>query len=187
VVSLGSLISGNALTIGVILAGVALFFGLGGAQGIGAKLGSGFKGFGDSFLGGLTGAFGSTDKGESTPDSPADPLKPNPNLSGEPTPIGFGLLFEGLQEQSNIFQNINNLFSNIFSGAQFNPSAFNPASSFSSQAITARIGRVPGGTNQPSNIGGTPFGGFSDANEQELALQNAILQSQIDNPSFFLK
>jgi len=168
-------------TLGVILAGVALFFGLGGASGIGQRIGGSFSAFGSSFLGGLglQNAFGSS------PDSPSDPLNPNPNLSGDPTPIGFELLNESLTKQSNILQDINNLFSNIISGAQFNPSAFNPSSSFTQVAIQQRLDRA----NDPSrfNQGGTQFGGFANATEQELALQNAILQSQIDNPSFFLK
>jgi len=174
------------LTIGVILAGVALFFGLGGAQGIGARIGGGFKGFGESFVGALGGGlFG--DAFGTTPDSPSDPLNPNPNLSGDPTPIGFELLEESFQTQSNILQDVNNFFSNLFSGALFNPSAFNPQSSFTQQAIQNRLDQAVGGPNQPISAGGTPFGGFTSAVEQELALQNAILQSQIDNPSFFLK
>jgi len=176
------------LTIGVILAGVALFFGLGGAQGIGARLGGGFSAFGSAFRTGF-GDFGGlfTNVFGTTPDSPSDPLNPNPNLSGDPTDIGFDLLNESLQSQSNILQDVNNFFSNLFSGALFNPSAFNPASSFTQQAIQNRLDQAVGGPNQPISAGGTPFGGFTSAVEQELALQNAILQSQIDNPSFFLK
>lgn len=169
------------LTIGVILAGVALFFGLGGAQGIGARIGGGFKSFGSSFVGGLGGAFGNA-FGE-TPDAPADPLKPNASLTGQGTDIGLPLLNENLQKTSDTLGGINNFFSNIFSGAIFNPSAFNPASSFTPSAIQNRM-EFSSIVQQKQRDN---FGGFQSANEQEIALQNAIIESQKRNPSFFLR
>jgi len=169
------------LTIGVILAGVALFFGLGGAQGIGARIGGGFSSFGSSFVsalggGGLFGsAFGQT------PASASNPLTPPTSLTGQAPAIGLPQLNANLQATQGTLQGINNFFANIFSGASFNPSAFNPASSFTTQAIQQRI------SFQARGVPRTNFGGFTNANEQEIALQKAIVQSQIDNPSFFLK
>jgi len=182
VVKLSSLLSGNVVTIGVILAGVALFFGLGGAQGIGSKLGGGFKDFGSSFIGGLGGAFGFGDEGEK-PASEADPLVPPASLTGQPPALGLPQLNANLLATQGTLQGINNFFSNIFSGAIFNPSAFNTQSSFTAQAIQTRIDRA----NNPANFnqGGTTFGGFTSASEQEIALQNAIIESKQKNPSFF--
>jgi len=174
------------LTIGVILAGVALFFGLGGAQGIGARIGGGFKGFGESFVSGLGGGLFGDVFGEK-PASETDPLVPPLSLTGQPPALGLPQLNANLVATQGTLQGITNFFSNIFSGAQFNPSAFNPASSFTQSAIQRRIDQSVGGVNQPISAGGTPFGGFTSANAQEIALQNAIVQSQIDNPSFFLR
>jgi len=177
------------LTIGVILAGVALFFGLGGAQGIGARIGGGFKSFGESFVGGLGGGlFGSAfgDNGE-TPAQESDPLKPPLSLTNQPPALGLEQLNANLLATQGTLQGINNFFSNIFSGAQFNPNAFNPTSSFTQQAIETRIGLQSGTVTGSGVQGGTQFGGFTSANAQEIALQNAIVQSQIDNPSFFLR
>jgi len=184
-VSIPRFISGNIVTIGVILAGVALFFGLGGAQGIGAKLGGGFKGFGESFIGSLGGAFGFESLGE-TPASEVDPLAPPLSLTGQAPALGLPQLNANILATQGTLQGINNFFSNIFSGAIFNPQAVSLSQLFSQQAIQTRIAQTVGGTNQPSSTGGTAFGGFTSANEQEIALQNAIVQSQIDNPSFFL-
>jgi len=191
-VSLGSLVSGNIVTIGVILAGVALFFGLGGAQGIGARIGGGFKDFGSSFIGGLGGAFGFEGEGEK-PASETDPLSPPLSLTGQAPALGLPQLNANLLATQGTLQGVNNFFSNLFSGAFFNPNAFEFAPSFSQSAITTRIG-LQSGTVSGSGLqtgglgaGGTPFGGFTSANAQEIALQNAIVQSQIDNPSFFLK
>jgi len=44
----------NLLTIGIIGAGIAAFIGLGGAQGIGSKIGQGFRGLGESFVAGIS-------------------------------------------------------------------------------------------------------------------------------------
>jgi len=183
-VKIPSIISGNVVTIGVVLAGVALFFGLGGAQGIGAKLGGGFKGFGDSFLAGLGGSiFGDGEK----PASETNPLTPPLSLTGQPPALGLPQLQDSLQQTQGTLQGINNFFSNIFSGASFNPSAFNPASSFTPQAIQTRIGLQSGTVTGSGVQGGTQFGGFVSANEQEVALQVAIVESQSKNPSFFLR
>jgi len=184
-VKIPSLISGNIVTIGVILAGVALFFGLGGAQGIGSKLGAGFKGFGDSFITGLGGSiFG--ESGEK-PASEADPLVPPLSLTGQAPALGLPQLNANLLATQGTLQGINNFFSNIFSGASFNPNAFNPASSFTEQAIQSRISLQKGEISGSGTQGGTQFGGFVSANEQEVALQVAIVESQKNNPSFFLK
>jgi len=183
-VKLSSLLSGNVVTIGVVLAGVALFFGLGGAQGIGAKLGGGFKDFGSSFVGGLGGIFGSSDEGEK-PASESDPLVPPLSLTGQAPALGLPQLNANLLQTQGTLQGINNFFSNIFSGAIFNPQAFKVGPSFSTIKIQERLARA----NNPANFnqGGTTFGGFTNASEQEIALQNAIVESQKNNPSFFLK
>jgi len=144
------------------------------------------KGFGDSFLGAFGGAFGFEGEGEK-PASETDPLVPPLSLTGQPPALGFPQLNANLLATQGTLQGINNFFSNIFSGAIFNPSAFNPASSFTTSAITTRISQSVGGTNQPSNVGGTQFGGFVSANEQEVALQTAIVESISNNPSFFLR
>jgi len=185
-VKIPSLISGNIVTIGVILAGVALFFGLGGAQGIGAKIGGGFKSFGDSFIGGLGGSLFGEANAEA-PASPADPLKPPLSLTNEAPNIGLDQLNANLVSTQGTLQGINNFFSNVFSGAIFNPSAFNPASSFTPEAIANRIGLQTGDIlgSGVQTIGS--FGGFETADQQEIALQNAIVKSQLDNPSFFLR
>jgi len=182
-VKLSSLLSGNVVTIGVILAGVALFFGLGGAQGIGSKLGGGFKTFGDSFIGGLGGIFGTSSDGEK-PASESDPLVVPGSLTGQAPALGLEQLNANLLATQGTLQGINNFFGNIFSGAIFNPSAFNTQSSFTVQAIQTRLNRA----NNPANFnqGGTTFGGFTNASEQEIALQNAIIESKEKNPSFFL-
>lgn len=183
-VSIPRFISGNIVTIGVVLAGVALFFGLGGAQGIGAKLGGGFKSFGSSFVGGIGGAFGEA-FGE-TPASESQPLSPPSSLTGQAPEIGLPQLADSLKQQQGTLQGINNFFSNLFSGAVFNPQALTLPPLFTQQAIQKRIEQSIGGINQPSNVGGTPFGGFKTADLQEIALQEAIIQSKLDNPSFFL-
>lgn len=46
----------NAITIGAALAGIGLFFGLGGASGIGNRIGTGLRSFGESITQGLTGS-----------------------------------------------------------------------------------------------------------------------------------
>jgi len=184
VVSIPRFISGNIVTIGVILAGVALFFGLGGAQGIGAKLGGGFKSFGSSFIGGIGGAFGEA-FGE-TPASESQPLSPPSSLTGQAPAIGLDQLKDNLFQTQGTLQSITNLFTNFFSGAVFNPNALFLPPLFTEQAITTRISQSVGGINQPSSVGGTAFGGFQNANSQEIALQDAIVQSKLDNPSFFL-
>jgi len=178
-VKLSTLFSGNILTIGVVLAGIALFFGLGGAQGIGAKIGGGFKSFGDSFIGGLGGSFGIGEK----PASETDPLVPPLSLTGQAPALGLPQLNANLLATQGTLQGINNFFSNIFSGAIFNPLAFNPRSSFETQAIQNRIQFASIIQQRPRET----FGGFETANAQEIALQEAIVKSQRDNPSFFLR
>lgn len=45
----------NAITIGAALAGIGLFFGLGGASGIGNRIGTGLRSFGESLASGISG------------------------------------------------------------------------------------------------------------------------------------
>ena len=45
----------NALAIGAALAGIGLFFGLGGASGIGGRIGGGIRSFGESLAAGISG------------------------------------------------------------------------------------------------------------------------------------
>jgi len=47
----------TGLSIGAVAIAVALFFGLGGASGIGSRLGGGFKSLGESFITGLGGGY----------------------------------------------------------------------------------------------------------------------------------
>jgi len=179
-VSIPRFISGNVVTIGVILAGVALFFGLGGAQGIGAKLGGGFKSFGSSFIGGIGGAFG--DAFGETPASESQPLSPPSSLTGQAPEIGLPQLADSLQQTQGTLQGINNFFSNLFSGAVFNPQALTLPPLFTQQAIQNRL-QFSSIVKQEQR---ETFGGFQSANEQEIALQNAIVESQKRFGSFFL-
>jgi len=184
VVKLSTLFSGNVLTIGVILAGVALFFGLGGAQGIGARLGGGFRDLSTSFIGGLGGAFGFESEGEA-PASAVNPLVPPLSLTGQAPAIGLPQLNANLVATQGTLQGINNFFSNLFSGSLFNPNALTLPPLFTTQAITTRIG-LQTGQILGSGVQSTgSFGGFTNAQEQEIALQNAIVESQRENPSFF--
>jgi len=171
----------NLLTLGVIFGGVALFFGLGGAQGIGSKLGGGFASLGSSFLTGL----GIQSASGQTPASTNNTITPPTSLTGQPPAIGLAQLNANLVATQGTLQGINNFISNLFSGSLFNPGAFSTASSFTPGAIQTRIGQAVGGANQPISAGGTPFGGFTNAQDQEIALQEAIVQSKLDNPSFF--
>ena len=70
------------LTLGLIGAGLLAFTSLGGASGIGQRIGGGFKAFQDNLIGGFTGAFqgGDWDKQES-----AQPIKYNLQLSDSPS------------------------------------------------------------------------------------------------------
>jgi len=183
-VKIPSLISGNIITIGVVLAGVALFFGLGGAQGIGAKIGGGFKGFSDSFVGALGGNIFGQALGEK-PASEADPLVPPLSLTGQSPAIGIPQLNANLVATQGTLQGINNFFSNIFSGSAFNPNALTLPSLFTESAISTRIGQQTGAVPVSGVQSTGTFGGFTTASEQEIALQGAIVESREKNPSFF--
>jgi len=165
----------TGLTLGLVALGAALFFGLGGAQGIGARLGSGFKGLGESFITGLGGGI----LPQSPAETAANPTQPAANLTGQAPPLGLPQLQDNLEQTQNSLQGINNFFSNLFSGSLFNPQAFSLPSSFTPAAIQNRI------SFEGAGIPRTQFGGFLNATEQEIGLQQAITASQKANPSFF--
>jgi len=169
------------LGLGAVAIAVVSFIGLGGAKGIGQKLGSGISGgftdFFSSFSGGLLN-FASANQGGQQTETTAPT-----ELSGVPPPIGLPQLQDNLTQTQSGLQSINDFFSNFFSGALFNPGAFKTSLAFTPSAISKRIGF------QSINKGivRTNFGGFGGGIAQENALQQAILESQRDNPSFFLR
>jgi len=173
---------GTLLTLGFLGIAVAGFIGLGGASGIGQRIGSGlssgFSNFFGSFSQALSGNFANAEQGgqQNVTTAPTE-------LTGLAPPIGVPQLLDNLQQTQGSLQGINNFFSNLFSGALFNPRAFRTAPSFTPEAITQRMkfSSLQSGTLR------TTFGGFGSANAQESALQIAILESQRDNPSFFLR
>jgi len=171
---------GTLITLGFLGIAVAGFIGLGGASGLGQRIGSGLSGgfsnFFGSFSEALSGNFASANQGgqQNVTTAPTD-------LTGKAPPIGLPQLEDNLTQTQGGLQSINNFFQNIFSGASFNPQAFSTASSFTPQAIQNRMDF------QARGVPRTNFGGFGNAPAQENALQQAILESQRDNPSFFLR
>jgi len=169
---------GTLLTLGAIGIAVAGFIGLGGASGLGQRIGSGlssgFSNFFNAFQSSITSSILGGTSGQTVTNPPS-------NLTGVPPAIGLPNLLNSFQQTNSALNNFNNFFANLFSGASFNPSAFRTASSFTPQAIQNRM------QFQARGVPRTNFGGFGNAIAQENALQQAILESQRDNPSFFLK
>jgi len=165
------------LPLAVLGIGLATFFGLGGASGIGQRIGSGFSSFGSAFKFGLGGAFGATQGGEQNDTTAAT------ELTGEAPPLGLPQLLDNLQQTQGTLQGVNNFFSNLFSGALFNPSAFRTSLAFTPSAIQNRLQFSSVNKQTPR----TTFGGFSNAVAQENALQQAIIEQMRSNPSFFLR
>jgi len=169
---------GTLLTLGFLGIAVAGFIGLGGASGLGQRIGSGLSSGFTNFFTSLTGSlnFASANQGGLQNETTAPT-----ELTGKPPPIGLPQLADNLSQTQGGLQSINNFFANIFSGAQFNPSAFRTSLAFTPRAIQNRM------QFQARGVPRTNFGGFGNAVAQENALQQAILESQRDNPSFFLR
>jgi len=169
---------GTLITLGALGIAVAGFIGLGGASGVGQKLGSSLSSGFTNFFQGLSGSlnFASANQGGQQNETTAPT-----ELTGVAPPLGIPQLTDNLSKTQSALQGLNDFFSNIFSGAQFNPQAFRTASSFTPEAIAQRM------QFQARGVARTNFGGFSSAQAQESALQQAIRQSQRDNPSFFLR
>ena len=73
-------------TLGILAVGIGAFTSLGGASGIGQRIGGGFKAFQDSLFAGFTGALGGEGVIPSFADAPASkPLKYNLQLSDDPS------------------------------------------------------------------------------------------------------
>jgi len=163
----------NIVTIAAVLGGAAAFVSLGGASGIGSKIGGAFKGFGDSFISGL----GIPSLGGATPE--ANVVNATEALTGKTPPVGPALALDSLTKTKGLLDDFNNFISNVVSGSQFNAGAFSTAKSFTPLAITSRMARTE--TNKFS----APFGGFGDPVTQENALQAAIIASKGNNPQWF--
>jgi len=171
---------GTLITLGALGIAVAGFIGLGGASGVGQKLGSSLSSGFSNFFTGLTGSlnFASANQGGQQNETTAPT-----ELSGIPPPIGLPQLTDNLEKTQSSLQGINDFFSNLFSGALFNKSAFRTSLAFSPEAVSQRQAFQ----SRNKGIVRTNFGGFGSAIAQESALQIAILESQRDNPSFFLR
>jgi len=161
----------------IAVAGIAIatFFGLGGASGIGQRIGGAFSSFQSSFTAGLSGINPLDQGGQQT-----ETTAPT-QLTGVAPPLGVPQLLDNLQQTQGTLQGVNDFFSNLFSGALFNPSAFKTAPAFTPEATTRRM------EFQGAGVPRTNFGGFGNAIAQENALQIAIVESMRDNPSFFLR
>jgi len=163
--------------LGIAIAG---FIGLGGASGVGQRIGrglsSGFTDFATAFTSGLS--FANAEQGGQQTETTAPS-----ELTGQQPGLGLPNLFDSLEKQGQGAQGLTNFFTNLFSGALFNPGAFRTSLAFNDPAIASRIGFQ----SINKGIARTNFGGFGSGNAQELALQQAILESQRDNPSFFLR
>jgi len=166
------------LTLGAIGIAIAGFIGLGGASGLGQRIGSSLSGGFTNFFGSLSESlnFASANQGGQQNETTAPT-----ELTGLPAPIGLPRLTDSLDQTAGGLNSITNFFQNIFSGAQFNPSAFRTSLAFTPSAIQNRMAF------QGAGIPRTNFGGFGSAPAQESALQIAILESMRDNPSFFLR
>lgn len=105
-------------------------------------------------------------------------------LTGKPPALGIPTLQGNFQGTANILQSLTNAFGNLTSGAFANPLAFRVTPSFTQSAIEQRIA----GTSKITfeGVAGFRQAGFSNAEKQEIALQDAIIASQLRNPSFFL-
>jgi len=171
---------GTLLTLGAIGIAVAGFIGLGGASGLGQRIGTGLSSGFTNFFTSLTGSlnFASANQGGQQNETTAPT-----ELSGNPPPIGIPQLTDNLAQTQGGLQSINDFFSNVFSGALFNPSAFRTSLAFQPNDVSQRMqfSSINQGTAR------TTFGGFGSASVQESALQQAILESMRDNPSFFLR
>jgi len=169
---------GTILTLGAIGIAVAGFIGLGGASGVGQRLGSSLSSGFTNFFTGLSSSlnFASANQGGQQTETTAPT-----ELTGVPPPLGFPQLSDNLTKTQQGAQSINDFFSNLFSGSLFNPRAFRTSLAFTPGAIQNRMMFAGRG------IPRTTFGGFGSASSQESALQQAILESQRDNPSFFLR
>ena len=167
----------TGLSLALLAGGVALFFGLGGASGIGARIGGGFATFGASLVGALN-PFASQGGNQPAPQETNAPTTAGEELTGKSPDIGLPLLESNLTKTKGAFDDLNRFFENLFSGSLFNPNAFATASSFTPEAIRLRIEAAP-------ERAGTLFGGHESAIAQESALQLAIIQSKADFPEFF--
>lgn len=171
---------GTILTLAAIGIAIAGFIGLGGASGIGQRVGSGLsKGFADftsAFQSSLTSNIFGGSSGQNVTAPPS-------NLTGQPIPIGLPNLINSFNQTNAGLQGVNNFLANLFSGASFNPFAQQTSLLFTPTAISQRISFQ----SRNKGIVRTNFGGFGSAIAQESALQQAITESQRDNPSFFLK
>lgn len=182
-------------TIGTLaaLAGLAVaVLSFGGFSGIGSKIGTGIRtsaaDFFSSLTGGLVGkatAAGANVLGGE--DDSAEVLEADTTLTNISPDLGPDLLIDSFQQTKSTLDDINNFFRNLVSGSLFNPNAFSTASSFTPEAIAARIARqeVTAAQIAAGTIGGTQFGGFANAATQEAALQAAIVASKEAFPSFF--
>jgi len=133
---------GTIVTLGLLAVGAVGFIGLGGAAGIGQRIGGGFKTFSESITAGLFGGVfnpNSDGSGDRLPE-PTCGLGTRENSLGQCVPIG-----ETTPRHSFARFDISNLFS--------------------SRNIQARLQRAE----NPAffGSGGTPFGGFPSARVQE--------------------
>jgi len=171
---------GTLLTLGFLGIAVAGFIGLGGASGLGQRIGgglsSGFSNFFGSFSEALSGNFASADQGgqQNVTTAPGE-------LTGKQPGLGLPNLLDSFEKQGQGAQGVTNFFSNLFSGSLFNPGAFRTSLAFTPGAIQNRISFEGKGKSR------TQFGGFGSGVAQESALQQAIIESQRDNPSLFLR
>jgi len=166
----------TVLTLGAIGVAVALFFGAGGFQGVGQKIGGffgqGFSAFGSSlagaFSGGLLGGAANPNTGgvDNTTDTSTGQIGPDPKTGTEEFDPFGNLLgnFKGLQ---NILDQLNNFF--VGQG----PAFVVGGQSFATAANPKQI------------ASGTEFGGFISASSQAGALAALLAQNKKKFPEFF--
>jgi len=156
----------TGVTLALVAVAAAVFFGLGGASGIGGRIGGGFRAFGQSITEGIAGTF--------NPFAPQGGNEPAPSPTRPEPTCGPGTIENPITGQCE---------APTFGGVTPSFARFDISNLFSSfnvqQRLQASERRAAGG------ISGTPFGGFGSAQVQETALQAAIEQSRRDNPVFF--
>jgi len=155
-------------TLAVIGIAAAAFFGLGGAAGIGQRIGGGFSAFGSGIVKGFSSPFVSDLAGNQPAPQESNPFPSAQPPGTAPSPLAVPL---GLPPSLSSFG-----FLSPTSGGILDISKL-----FTTRAIETRRSNVLKG----ASLGSTPFGGFESLEAQERGLIAAIRESATKFPGFF--
>lgn len=205
----------NLLTIGIIGAGIAAFIGLGGAQGIGSRIGQGFRGLGESFVAGISNPLSSVIPTVVTQGTPSNDVLTN--LQKQAGQLQSNIE-EAIQSATNLGGSVNpeaSAAGNLVTKGDTPtvPQSSTPAPTITGLAEAALSGAVStsfagkySGKPAPTQrnvldvskafnfIANTPpspsraasnYGGYGSAINQNTALAAAIERSARENPSYF--